>query len=68
MNSSNLKNWLFPTICFFLFCYILIFLIFLMFKSLQSQSFGSVAETGKKSITTTKKFGKELQKQISKIH
>ncbi|OOP79610.1 hypothetical protein B0X29_00600, partial [Helicobacter pylori] len=24
MNSSNLKNWLFPTICFFLFCYILI--------------------------------------------
>ncbi|QEF24592.1 hypothetical protein D2C85_07765 [Helicobacter pylori] len=52
----------------FLFCYILIFLIFFMFKNLQSQSFGSVAETGKKPITTTKKFGKELQKQISKIH
>ncbi|OOP85730.1 hypothetical protein B0X50_03590, partial [Helicobacter pylori] len=52
MNSSNLKNWLFPTICFFLFCYILIFLMFFMFKSLQSQSFGSVAETGKKPITT----------------
>ncbi|ERM21747.1 hypothetical protein H500_01010 [Helicobacter pylori CG-IMSS-2012] len=44
------------------------FLMFFMFKSLQSQSFGSVAETGKKPITTTKKFGKELQKQISKIH
>ncbi len=42
--------------------------MFFMFKSLQSQSFGSVAENGKKPITTTKKFGKELQKQISKIH
>ncbi|AFI06451.1 hypothetical protein [Helicobacter cetorum] len=68
MDSSNLKNWLFPTICFFLFCYILLFLIFFMFKNLQSQSFGSIAETGKKQVTTPKKFGKELQKQISKIH
>lgn len=67
MNSSNLKNWLFPTICFFYLLYFN-FLIFFMFKNLQSQSFGSVAETGKKPITTTKKFGKELQKQISKIH
>ncbi|QEF40553.1 hypothetical protein D2C74_02610 [Helicobacter pylori] len=52
---------------FFILLYFNFFDVF-MFKSLQSQSFGSVAETGKKPITTTKKFGKELQKQISKIH
>ncbi|PAF49965.1 hypothetical protein BKH41_01315 [Helicobacter sp. 12S02232-10] len=63
----DLKTWLFPTICFFLFCYGMAFIIIYTYASNTDVSlFGNVKTPA--GTTDAVKFREEMMKQIKKIN
>ncbi|PAF42237.1 hypothetical protein [Helicobacter sp. 11S03491-1] len=62
----DIKTWFFPTICFILFCYAMVFIIIYTYASNGDVSlFSNTQNTG---TTDVAKFKEEMMKQIKKVN
>ncbi|PAF53535.1 hypothetical protein BKH42_05675 [Helicobacter sp. 13S00482-2] len=63
----DFRTWLFPSVCFGLFCYAMVFVFIYTYSSNEDASlFGSTKSST--SVTDVSKFREEMMKQIKKIN
>lgn len=63
----DLKTWLFPTACFLLFCYAMLFVVIYTYSSNANVSLFSNVKA-KPTTTNVEQFKEEMMKQIKKIN
>ncbi len=60
----DVKTWIFPTLCFFLFCYVMVFVGFFTYRVNPNVSL--FQDKGIKGTTSVEGFQKELNKAMKK--
>ncbi|PAF44299.1 hypothetical protein [Helicobacter sp. 11S02596-1] len=67
IKKFDLRTWFFPTMCFFLFCYGMAFLVIYTYTANTNVSLFTNVKTPSET-TNVEKFKEEMMKQIKKIN